>query len=532
MLAILGAASLTGTWAASAVAGVPARPASAANRQVTAVDRTVTAGHRPVTAGHRTVTAGHRTVTAGHRSATTPAPRRSTPLPIYRNTHYSFAERAADLVSRMTLAEKVAQLRSNSAPAIPRLGVQQYTYWSEGQHGVNALYGDTNPGNVTGGVHATSFPTNFASTMSWDPRLVYNETTAISDEARGFLDKSLWDTGQNDLGPSPNDYGYLTYWAPTVNMDRDPRWGRTDEAFGEDPYLVSQMAGAFVNGYQGQTMAGRPMSRYLKVAATAKHFALNNVEDNRTGISSDATDANIRDYYTAQFKSLIENDHVAGLMTSYNAINGTPSVADTYTANELAQRTYGFGGYITSDCGAVGTTYKTFPSGHDWAPPGWTTDGKGDSATWTNTATGKQVSGPAGGQAYALRAGTTVNCTGSEPTLANIQQAIDSGALSEGVLDTDLVHMFTIRMRTGEFDPRRSDPYTKITKKVIQSQAHQALARKVADDSLVLLKNNPVAGTSTPLLPAKAAKLHKVVILGNLANTVTWVGTRETPACR
>ena len=162
----------------------------------------------------------------------------STSTPIYLDTSYSFAERAADLVSRMTLAEKVAQLRTDNAPAIPRLGVQQYTYWNEGQHGINALGADTNPGGVTGGVHATSFPTNFAASMSWDPSLLYSETTAISDEARGFLDKSLWNTGQNNLGPSSSDYGSLTFWAPTVNMDRDPRWGRTDEAFGEDPYLT------------------------------------------------------------------------------------------------------------------------------------------------------------------------------------------------------------------------------------------------------------------------------------------------------
>jgi len=278
----------------------------------------------------------------------------SSAQPLYRDTRYSFSERAADLVSCMTLAEKVAQLHTNNAPAIPRLGVQQYTYWSEGQHGLNTLGANTNPGSVTGGVHATSFPTNFASTMSWDPSLTYQETTAISDEARGELDKSLWDTGQNNIGPSPADYGSLTYWAPNVNMDRDPRWGRTDEAFGEDPYLVGQMAGAFVDGYQGETLAGKPMTPYLKVAATAKHYALNNVENNRNADSSDTTDANIRDYYTAQFRDLIENSHVSGIMNSYNAVNGTPSPADTYTANELQQRTYGFNGYTTSDCGAVG----------------------------------------------------------------------------------------------------------------------------------------------------------------------------------
>jgi beta-glucosidase-like glycosyl hydrolase len=456
----------------------------------------------------------------GGGSATGAAPKASS-QPIYLNTHYSFQERAADLVSRMTLQEKVQQLSTNSGPAIPRLGVQQYTYWSEGQHGINSLGADQNNGGVQGGVHATSFPTNFASSMSWDKSLMYQESTAISDEVRGFLDKSLFGTGQNNLGPSASDYGDLTFWAPTVNLDRDPRWGRTDEAFGEDPYFVGQVAGQFIDGYQGNNPDGTSQTGYLKVAATAKHYALNNVEDNRTGISSDTTDTNLRDYYTAQFRSLIENAHVSGLMTSYNAINGTPAVADTYTVNQLAQRTYGFNGYVTSDCGAVGTTYKNPPSGHAWAPPGWSTDTQGDSATWTNTATGAKVPGAAGGQAYALRAGTDLNCTGDEATTTNIQAAIDAGILSEGVVDTALVKVFTIRMATGEFDPAGSVSYTNITKAQIESSAHQALATKVADNSLVLLKNGTPSGAAAPLLPADPATAKKVVILGNLANTTS-----------
>ncbi|WP_043733096.1 glycoside hydrolase family 3 C-terminal domain-containing protein [Kutzneria sp. 744] len=444
-------------------------------------------------------------------------------LPVYLDTHYSFEERAADLVSRMTLPEKAAQLETTS-PGIPRLGVQEYNYWSEGQHGVNSLHDDLNHGDHPDNPPvATSFPTNFASTMSWDPSLIYDETTAISDEARGFLDKSLFGVDQNNLGDSRDNYGHLTYWAPTVNLDRDPRWGRTDEAFGEDPYLVSMMAGAYVNGFQGQTMQGAPQSKYLKVAATAKHYALNNVEQDRTGVTSDVTDANLRDYYTAQFKSLVRDAHVAGLMTSYNAINGTPSVADTYTTNQLAQRTDGFTGYITSDCGAIGTTYKTFPDGHDWAAPGWTTDGKGDSATWTNTTTGAKVSAVAGGLAYALRAGTALDCGGLENTVANVEAAINAGILSVGVIDNDLVRAFTIRMRTGEFDgPQAHNPYTKITKAAIQSPAHQDLARKVADNSLVLLKNDQ-------LLPVQAKALNKVVIVGDLAGKVTLGGYSGNP---
>ncbi|SEG92334.1 beta-glucosidase [Actinacidiphila yanglinensis] len=445
--------------------------------------------------------------------------------PIYLDTHYSFAERAADLVSRMTPAEKVGQLQTNDAPAIPRLGVQRYTYWSEGQHGINRLGADTAAGGQGElDVTATSFPVNFASTMSWDPELTYQETTAISDEARGFLDKSLWGTGQNNLGPSASDYGDLTFWAPTVNMDRDPRWGRTNESFGEDTDLASTMAGAFVDGYQGETITGKPMTPYLKVAATAKHYALNNDENSRHTQSANTTDANIRDYYTKQFAGLVEDSHVSGIMTSYNAVNGTPAPADTYTVNELLQATYGFGGYTTSDCGAVGDVYSS--GSHDWAPPGWTTNG----TTWTNTSTGKQISAAAGGQAFALRAGTQLNCAGGELTTQNIDASISLGLLSQGVIDSALTKLFTTRMETGEFDPAGKVAYTGITKDQIESPAHQALAEKVAANDLVLLQNDKVAGTSAPLLPANPAKLDNVVIVGNLANSTTLGGYSGKPS--
>ncbi|MFJ4621543.1 glycoside hydrolase family 3 N-terminal domain-containing protein [Streptomyces sp. NPDC088812] len=432
---------------------------------------------RPPTPSHRRTWAaalcclGLLATGAANTPAAEPAAR-ATALPPYLDTRHSFAERAADLVSRMTFAEKAQQLHTNRAPAIPRLGVQQYTYWNESQHGVNRLGANVNDGPASGGVHATSFPTNFAAAMTWDRDLVYRAATAISDEVRGFLDKSLWGTGQNNIGASPDDYGSLTFWAPTVNMDRDPRWGRTDEGFGEDPYLVAALAGAYVNAYQGQTEDGTPREKYLKVAATAKHYALNNVEHNRMGISSDTTDNDLHDYYTSQFKSLIEKSLVAGLMTSYNAINGTPSAANTYTTSQIAQRGYGFSGYITSDCDAVGTTYQSSPQGHDWAPPGWRTDGEGTQATWTRDDDGQRVSGAAGGQAYALRSGTHLNCTGQEATTPNLTEAVEAGVLSDGVIDTALVHLFTVRMRTGEFDRADEVPYTRIGKDVIESPEH------------------------------------------------------------
>ena len=243
----------------------------------------------------------------------------------------------------------------------------------------------------------------------------------------------------------------------------------------------------------------------------------------------------------------MEQSHPAGLMTAYSAINGTPDAANTYTVNTLARDTYGFTGYVTSDCAGIKTTYANAPMGHDWAPPGYTTDSGGDNAIWTNTATGTKVSGQAGGMAYALRAAGSLNCFGAGPDipaypvpglrdllgqenkLQYIEEAINKGVLSEGVLDNALVYGFTQRMATGEFDPVNNQPYTKITKQVIQSPAHQALAQSLAEQSLTLLKNDNPSTAKKPLLPADPAKLHKVVILGDLANTVFLGGYSGIP---
>ena len=289
------------------------------------------------------------------------------------------------------------------------------------------------------------------------------------------------------------------------------------------------MSGAFINGYQGNSTTGQPQTPYLKVAATAKHYALNNVENNRLTGDSVASDADIRDYYTKQFAGLIENDHVAGLMTSYNAINGTPGAVNTYTINDLAERTYGFDGYTTSDCDAVDSAWDAAPSGHQWAPPGWTSTKINNVLTWTNTATHATLPAAAGGLAYALRAGTQLVCTGDEATLNNVQSAINAGLLSVNVIDSDLTQLFTTRMQTGEFDPAANVSYTQINKSVIQSTANQQLARKVADSDMVLLRNNTPTGGTAPVLPVDATKADKVVVLGDLANKVTLGGYSSGP---
>src|SRR4051794_40276046 len=360
-----------------------------------------------------------------------PAGAAAASAPPYRDTSLPPAERAADLVSRMTLQEKAAQLSTTNAPAIPRLGVQEYAYWSEAQHGVNAFWGGdaTAPAGVDiNSVQATSFPTNLSSSLAWDPALMRRETTAISDEARGFLDPSLYGRSQNNLGPDAGAYGSLFYFAPTVNMLRDPRWGRTDEAFGEDPFLVGTMGTAWVDGFQGQTAAGKPRGRYLKAVTTLKHYAMNNVENDRMGSSSDTDEGSIRDYYTRQFRDIVERAHATGVMSSYNSINGAPAVSNNLTLNVLLRRTFGFDGYVTSDCGAVGTQYRAdnsgnpaaqdprsaalATSGHDWAPPGWTTNHGDHAALWTKDGALLPISGRAGAEAWSLRAGTGLNCVG------------------------------------------------------------------------------------------------------------------------
>jgi beta-glucosidase len=502
-------------------------------------------------------------VTAGGRAhaAATPA---------YLNTHLPPPERAADLIARMTLREKAAQLSTTNAPAISRLGVQEYAYWSEAQHGVNAFWGgdSTSASGVDmNNVHATSFPTNLSSSLAWDPALMRRETAAISDEARGFLDPSLYGKSQNDLGPEPGHYGSLFYFAPTVNIDRDPRWGRVDEAFGEDPFLTGTLGEAWVDGFQGQTPRGRLRGHYLKAVATLKHYALNNVENDRMGLSSDTDEATIRDYYTRHFRQIIERAHAAGVMSSYNSINGTPAVANNLSLNVLLRRTFGFRGYVTSDCGAVGTQYRAdnpaaknppdprsaalVTSGHDWAPPGWSTDHADQAAQWHKDGGLKTISGRAGAEAWSLRAGTALNCVGfnglvghpafwdplrpvfsDENRIDYVQQAILAGVLSEGVIDRALLPVFTERMRTGEFDPRSRQPYTRIGKRAIESRAHRRLSERVANETLTLLQNRRPRGARRPLLPVRASSLKRVVVVGDQATRSSSATTRATPTRR
>jgi beta-glucosidase-like glycosyl hydrolase len=380
-----------------------------------------------------------------------------TQLPIYLNTAYSFEERAADLVSRFTLEEKQSLL-GNSMAAVPRLGVKAYNVWSEALHGI---LGGPNP--AMGLSSPSSFPNSVAIGSTWDPSLAKRMASAITDEAR-----AIFGTGTKGL----------TYWSPVVEPIRDPRWGRTGESYGEDPFLVMQIASGFVQGFMGDDPT------YLKAVPTAKHYFANNSEFDRHVSSSNMDGRDMREFYLSPYKYLIEEDKLPSIMTSYNAVNGVPTSASRLYLDTIARRTYGMKGYITGDCAAIEDIY----TGHYYAKTG-------EEAT-----------------AYGLIAGVDTDC-------GSVYQRFAISALQQGLMKMDdidraLLNMFTIRMRTGEFDPQAKVPYSVLQPNVVNSPGNRALARELATKTPVLLKN---VGQILPLDPAK---VKKIAVLGPQSDEV------------
>lgn len=385
----------------------------------------------------------------------------------YKNMDLSFEERAADLVSRMTLEEKASQM-SNIASAIPRLGVSGYNYWREGLHGV-ARQGK-----------ATSFPTSLAMSNTWNRELVFKMADITSTEARG-------------KNPKTN----LSYWSPTVNLARDPRWGRNEETFGEDPYLTSQLGIEFVNGMQGDD------EKYLKTIATIKHFVANNCEKERRNGTSVMDERTLREYYAKVFKDIVEEANPASAMTSYNATTITrdgeilydyiPSSANSYLLKDQLRRNWGFDGYITGDCGAFEDleskpAYKTalFPNEDINEIP--------QSATIVK----------------AFLAGADTDC-GNAAVQESVLQAVEKEYISENELNINLYNLFLQRMRTGEFDIDAR--YSDITKDVLEIDEHVAVAETAAEESWVLLKNED------NILPLNK-DIKRIALVGPLADEV------------
>jgi beta-glucosidase len=354
----------------------------------------------------------------------------------------SYKERLTDLISLIKDDEKIKQL-TNQSDSIPRLGIPQYNYWSEALHGILAS-------------GATSFPQAIAMGSTWDPDAVYRVGAAISDEAR-----VLHATKGNGL----------TYWSPTINIARDPRWGRNEESYSEDPYLLSRMGVAFIKGMQGND------PYYLKAVATPKHFMANNEEERRHSGSSDVDMRSMFEYYLPAFKQAIVEGKAYSIMGAYNEVNHVPCNANTFLLTDLLRRNWGFEGYVVSDCGAVNDMlfgHRFFKTGAEAA-------------------------------ARSILAGCDLDC-GIEYRQF-LQEALDKRLLEAKDLDQALTRVLSARFRLGEFDPPEVVPYNSITKDKLDSKENRELALEVAQKSIVLLKNNGI-------LPFKKGKVKSIAIIG------------------
>ncbi len=378
--------------------------------------------------------------------------------PAYLDTSLTFEARAADLVSRMTLDEKVSQMQ-NGAPAIPRLGIPAYNWWSECLHGV-----------ANNGI-ATVFPQAIGMAATWNPRLVHEEASVISTEARAKYNNEM------SKGEYGRIFGGLTFWAPNINIFRDPRWGRGQETYGEDPFLTSQFAVAFITGLQGNN------PKYLKVVATPKHFdAYSGPEPLRHQFNATVSKTDLYDTYLPAFEAAITKGHAFSIMGAYNAVDGIPCNADSFLMTYLLRDKWGFKGYVVSDCGAIGDIFH----GHHYAPS------------------------LAAASADAVNAGCDLSC-GTE--FSSLEDAVKDGLISVATIDTAVTKLMLARFKLGMFDPPSAVLYSKITMADNNTSAHQALARKVADESIVLLKN---AHGTLPL----SKKLKSVAVVGLYAQDI------------
>lgn len=382
----------------------------------------------------------------------------------YQNPTLSAEERAADLCSRLTLKEKAAIMR-NSSPAIPRLGIPQFEWWSEALHGV-ARNG-----------FATVFPNTTGMASSFDDALLERIYTAISDEARA----------KNNLARHAGaikKYQGLSIWTPNINIFRDPRWGRGQETYGEDPYLTTRMGLAVVRGLQGTEDY-----KYRKLMACAKHFAVHSgPEWNRHSFNlENLPERDLWETYLPAFKALVQKGNVAEVMCAYQRLDGQPCCASTRYLQQILRGEWGFKGMVVSDCGAIGDFFR--PGRHGFSK---------DAAE---------------ASAKAVIAGTDVECGGN---YASLPQAVKEGQITEEQVNTSVKRLLKARFELGDFDDESLNKWAQIPASVIASQPHKQLALDMARESMVLLKNNGI-------LPL-AKQGQKIVVVGPNAadSTMMW----------
>jgi len=377
---------------------------------------------------------------------------------IYENPDADVDLRVADLLSQMSVKEKI-MLLSESSPAISRLGIEKFYAGNEALHGI------VRPGRFT------VFPMAIALAATWNPLLIEEVADAVSTEA--CARRNELDYGRKQL---LNYTDLYAFYSPTVNLARDPRWGRTPETYGEDPYLSAQTGVAFVKGLQGDN------PKYLKAIATPKHFAANNEEHNRFSCKVEASEQILRNYYFQPFQALISKGKAHSIMTAYPAINGIPCTANRWMLTDLLRKEWGFNGYVVSDCGAV--------------------DHIQDAHHYTQT---KEEA-----VAAALKAGLDQDCGGAFHRY--LYNALQQGLITEQEIENAAFHVLRGRFKLGLFDDVALVPYNSIPPSAAGCEKHQRLALETARQSIVLLKNNG-------LLPLNRKKIKSIAVLGINAAT-------------
>lgn len=355
-------------------------------------------------------------------------------MSIFNDSNVPIAERVDDLIAQMTLKEKIMQMVYD-APAIERLGVPKYNWWNEGLHGVGRA-----------GV-ATVFPQAIGLAATWNETLIHRLATAISDEARAKHHEALR-RGIRAI------YTGLTYWSPNINIFRDPRWGRGQETFGEDPYLTASLGVAFIKGLQGDD------DNYLKLVATPKHFAVHSgPESKRHFFDAQVSQREMRETYLPHFEACIREGRAYSVMGAYNRVNGEACCASPTLLQEILRDEWGFEGYVVSDCWAIIDIYAHH----------------------------KLVATPEEAAALAVKNGCDLNCGSTYPRLVG---SVEQGLIDEATIDRAVGRLFTARFKLGMFDPPEQVPYAQIPYEVVNCPAHQALALEAARESVVLLKND------------------------------------------
>jgi len=386
----------------------------------------------------------------------------------FRNPALPVEERVNDLVSRMTLEEKVSQM-IHAAPAIPRLGIPEYNWWSEGLHGA-AREG-----------YATVFPQAIGMAATFDPDLLHREADVIATEFRAKYEERLREKGFSDW------YHGLTVWSPNINIFRDPRWGRGQETYGEDPLLTAQMGTAYVTGLQGSD------PRYLKALSTPKHFAVHSgPEPTRHTVDVQVSNHDLEDTYLPAFRATVTAG-AGSVMCAYNSVDGKPACAQPMLLQEHLRDAWHFQGYVVSDCGAASDVSQ----GHHY------------------TQTMEE------GMAAAVKAGMDIVCAWPPGHMtvegSALLRAARQGLVSSEEIDRAVRRLFTARMKLGMFDPQETVPYSKIASAENDTEPHRQLALTAARESLVLLKNS---GDLLPLSAKYVTKYKTIAVIGPNADSV------------